>query len=86
MFFSAIVSKIYSLKLVSLLLVVVSLGYYNYIALGIVVSEKLRCKYVRKDAYWTNWHSFGVAGNAFIGLLAFVGAMVFTVNELTIIR
>jgi hypothetical protein len=78
--FTASTTKIGILKVCSAILLFAAVCYFNYIIFGLILSEKLRLKFMRSDADWTGWHSVDIGMGAFIGLVSFFGAIALLVR------
>ena len=63
------------IKAFSAILLLAAVSYFNLIIYGVILSEKLRDRFIRSDADWTGWHSVDMAMVAFVGLFSFFGAI-----------
>jgi len=81
--FTAITSQIDLIKRISAIFLLAAVGYFNYIMFGLILSEKLRIRFLRNDADWTGWHSVDIGMGAFVGLMSLFGSIIVMVRIVT---
>jgi hypothetical protein len=79
--FAVIATQNSILKACLAILLLAAVSYINYVIYGLILSEKLREKFMRSDADWSGWHSIDMAMVASVGLLSFFGA-IFTLAKI----
>ena len=63
-------------------LMVCGFGYFNFIVIGISISQTLEAKFVREDADWSGWHTAGLVKESIGGFIGFLVSILLLMSHL----